>query len=100
MGGRFTPDPTGLFLIGLGPGGKTIEMEHYTREGYLDYRLIGRSADAMCGAVLKQGLIDDAGHALYLGRELQKVEVALHLGQPYEQDRVLTPAMLRSGSEG
>ena len=90
MGGRFTSDPKGLFLIGLGPWGETIEMEHYTREGYLDHRIVGSSADAMCRVVLEQGLLVVYSHALYLGRELQKAEVALHCGLSYEQDRSLS----------
>ena len=89
MGGRFTPDPTGLFLIGLGPWGDTIEMEHYTREGYLDHRVEGSSAARMSRALLERGLVDDLGHAIYLGRELQKAEVALNMHLSYEQDRSL-----------
>jgi hypothetical protein len=41
MAGRSSPDTTGLFLIGLGLCGDTIEMEHYAHEGYLDYRIVG-----------------------------------------------------------
>jgi tetrahydromethanopterin S-methyltransferase subunit A len=89
MGGRFTPDPAGLFLLGLGPSGRTIHAEHYTHEGVLDRRLVGESARALADAVLREGLMNDAGHAAYLGRELQKAEVALRLGLPYEQDRDL-----------
>jgi tetrahydromethanopterin S-methyltransferase subunit A len=89
MGGRFTPDPTGLFLIGLGPWGDTIEAEHYTREGYLDHRVVGISAAAITSALLEKGLVGDLGHALYVGRELQKAEVALRLHLSYEQDREL-----------
>jgi tetrahydromethanopterin S-methyltransferase subunit A len=91
MGGRFTPDPAGLFLIGLGPSGRTIHAEHYTREGVLDRRLVGESARALGDAVLREGLVGDLAHAAYLGRELQKAELALRLGRPYEQDRDLDP---------
>jgi len=90
IAGRFTPDPNGLFLIGLGPWGDTIEMEHYTREGFLDHRLVGTSASDMCQALLANGLVGDYGHSLYVGRELQKAEVALRLHLDYEQDRTLT----------
>ena len=89
MAGRFTPDSTGLFLIGLGPWGKTIEMEHYTHEGRLDYRIVGASAEALCRALLENGLVGDYSHALYVGREAQKAEVALRCGLEYEQDRQL-----------
>ena len=76
-------------MIGIGPEGQTIEMEHYTREGVLDHRLGGASAAALAGAVLTAGLVDDHGHAVYVGRELQKAEVALRLQVEYEQDRDL-----------
>lgn len=86
---RFTPDPTGLFLIGIGPSRRTIHVEHYTREGLLDQRLIGTTAEAICRALLQKGLLGDLQHSMYVGRELQKAEVALHAGIAYEQDRDL-----------
>lgn len=90
MAGRFTPDATGLFLIGLGPWGDTIEMEHYTREGHLDYRITGDSAGDLCRTLLEQQLVGDITHALYLGRETQKAELALRYNLHYEQDRAIT----------
>jgi tetrahydromethanopterin S-methyltransferase subunit A len=89
MAGRFTPDPTGFFLIGVGPWRDSIDLEHYTREGFLDYRLRAASADALCRALLEAKLVGDLSHALYLGREFQKAEMALHLHIDYEQDRAL-----------
>lgn len=86
---RFSPDPSGFFLIGLGPARETVEMEHYTRQGTLDARLVGRSAVDLCGAVQDHGLVQDSGHAMYLGSELQKAEMAVALGVDYEQDRPL-----------
>ena len=61
----------------------------YTREGELNLRIIGRSAGAICRAILEQRLVGDYSHALYLGRELQKAESALILDRDYEQDRPL-----------
>jgi tetrahydromethanopterin S-methyltransferase subunit A len=95
MGGRFTPDPTGLFLIGVGPSGRTIHVEHYTREGVLDRRVIGESAQAICQALAAHELFGHTGHAAYIGRELQKAELAVRLGLSYEQDRDLDVAGLR-----
>ena len=89
MAGRFSPDPTGLFLIGIGPSGRTIHVEHYTREGVLDRRVVGETADGVARQLALDGLVGDVGHALYVGRELQKAEVALRLGLPYEQDSAL-----------
>lgn len=40
----------------------------------------------MTQALLAKGLVGDLAHALYVGRELQKAEVALRLHLPYEQD--------------
>lgn len=90
MGGRFTPDPTGLFLIGIGPWKDTIEVEHYTREGILDRRLLGETAEQLTRAIVGNNLIGDSGHALYVGRELQKAELSLKAGLHYEQDRDIT----------
>ena len=89
MSGRFTPDPKGLFLIGIGPSERTIHLEHYTREGVLDRRVIGGSAESICRKLIEEGLLGDLGHATYVGRELQKAELALRLGVTYEQDREL-----------
>ncbi len=89
MGGRFSPDPAGLFLIGIGPSGRTIHAEHYTREGVLDRRIVGDTAQAVAATLVGEGLLGDIGHATYVGRELQKAEIALRLGLPYEQDREL-----------
>ena len=67
----------------------TTEMEHYTHEGRLDYRIMGTSAEALCRTLLENDLVGDYGHALYVGREAQKAEVALRLHLDYEQDRAL-----------
>lgn len=87
MGGRFSPDPTGLFLIGIGPSGKTIHAEHYTREGVMDKRVIGERAEDVARTLLEENLVGDVRHAIYLGRELQKAETAIRLARQYEQDR-------------
>ncbi|MBI2887061.1 MAG: DUF4346 domain-containing protein [Chloroflexi bacterium] len=89
MSSRFTPDPRGIFLIGIGPSGRTIHAEHYTREGVLDHRVVGETAVEMCQALAQQELVGHMAHAIYLGRELQKAELALRLGLRYEQDREL-----------
>ena len=38
---------------------------------------------------LEQSQRLDVGHAFYLGYELAKAEIALHLGKQYEQDQAL-----------
>jgi hypothetical protein len=41
----------------------------------------------MCRTLLESGLVGDCGHALHVGREAQKAEVALPLNLDHEQDR-------------
>ena len=89
MAGRFTPDATGFFLIGLGPWGDTIEMEHYTRDGDLDHRVSAGSAQELCSVLTGANLVGDITHALYLGREIYKADLALNYGLEYQQDRAL-----------
>jgi len=46
----------------------------------------GRSAEGICRSILEEGVVRDPSHAAYLGRELQKAEVALRTGRSYVQE--------------
>lgn len=50
--------------------------------------IAGTESAFMLEAILSQNLISDLSHAGYLGRELQKAEVAVSLGRSYAQDDV------------
>lgn len=46
----------------------------------------GRSAEEICYEIIERGLASELTHAAYLGRELQKAELALRTGKGYQQD--------------
>ncbi len=47
--------------------------------------IVGKSAKEICDTILSLELISELGHALYLGRELQKAEFALKYNKSYVQ---------------
>jgi len=49
----------------------------------------GKTAEEICNEISERCLIKDAGHAAYLGRELQKAEIALRTGRSYLQEKEL-----------
>jgi len=50
--------------------------------------IIGTDSAFMLETILNENLISELSHAGYLGRELQKAEIALRLGRSYSQDDV------------
>lgn len=80
-------DPRGSFVVRLEP--PAIAVEHYTPGGTHLQTL--RGPDARTLEPQLAPYLSDMGHALYLGRELHKAELALRLGRPgsYRQDRDL-----------
>ena len=60
----------------------------YTREGP-KIVVKGKTAEEVCHEIIRRGLIDKMEHAAYLGRELQKAEIALRTGKGYLQDKEL-----------
>lgn len=87
-------DPTGYFVILAPTPDGRICCEHYRRDGTLTRRFLGRDAAGLCRAILRRRLPGTAEHAAYLGRELQKAEIAVRVGVPYSQD---DPLPLRQG---
>jgi len=53
-------------------------------------RLSGNSARQVGLEIVRRAWTADAGHALYLGGELEKAELALRAGIPYVQDAALS----------
>ncbi|MCG8351642.1 MAG: thymidylate synthase [Chloroflexales bacterium] len=92
---RLVRDPRGSFVISLEPPdattdvGGAIVVRHYTPEGEHLQTLQGMSAREL-GRQLSP-YISNVNHAIYLGQELQKAEIALRWGNPeaYRQDREL-----------
>lgn len=86
-GGKFGPDPRGFFKIFLDKS--EIVAALYTGEGCPKIVIRGRTADGICHEIIERGLVSEIGHATYLGRELQKAEIALKTGRSYLQEKDL-----------
>jgi len=89
---EFTRDPHGWFVIDIDGERKELILEHYMgydSEAKLHCRIRGKNAHEISATIARLGLVSRLDHALYLGRELQKAEIALKLNIPYEQDRDL-----------
>lgn len=85
-------DESGFFVIMVKD---EIVLEHYEnvqKEGELEVEtgslnkvITGSSAKAVCDTVIQEGLISRLDHSAYLGRELQKAEIALKNDLDYVQ---------------
>ncbi len=49
----------------------------------------GKTAEEICDEIIERGLISNIEHAAYVGRELQKAEIALRTGRSYLQEKKL-----------
>ena len=90
---QWVEDPEGYFIISLDKDRKKIIVEHY-KKGKLNKKIIGNNAKEICDTIARLGLVGNfeqaKEHAMYLGRELQKAEIALNQGLNFEQDQELT----------
>lgn len=85
-------DKAGWFLISIDREKKEIIAEHYVGYGAdakVHCRIVGKTAEEVAGTIVKLNLISDLYHAAYLGKELEKAEIALKTGKQYEQDKPL-----------
>jgi thymidylate synthase len=79
----FRPDPMGYFRVTL--DGKEILVEHRFEDVTLkEYR--GRSALSLQHQVARDLALSDINHAIYLGRQLARAEMALKDGREFVQD--------------
>ncbi len=84
---NWQPDPMGFFTILVSPEG--ISVEHYSGQKKLLRKITGKSAKNIYKKISDMGLVSRHDHAAYLGKELQKAELALRRGLQYEQDKDL-----------
>jgi len=84
---RLARDARGSFVISLEP--PTILVRHYSPGGEHIQSFRGGSARELSLQI--SAYVGEISHAIYLGQELQKAELALALGRPeaYRQDRPL-----------
>jgi len=94
--GQYDLDPRGYFIIKI-EGSEIVATLH----DYADRPLHTFRADKARKLVVELadgGWLSQPGHALYLGTEFQKAEIALTLGLAYRQDRSL-PLAERAGGD-
>jgi dihydropteroate synthase-like protein len=84
-GGQKKRDFAGDFTIAV--DGKIMAV--HTKDDIPDVSVEGGNARDIGDTILRLGLVSDLGHALYLGRELEKAETALKTGRSYVQDEPL-----------
>ena len=76
-------DPMGYFRITL--DGKEIMVEHRFEDVTLrEYR--GKKATSLQHQIARDVAVSDINHAIYLGRQLAKAEMALKDGREFVQD--------------
>ena len=76
-------DPMGYFRVTVDEG--DIIVEHRFEDVTLqEYR--GRTALSLQHQIARDMALSDINHAIYLGRQLAKAEMALKNGREFEQD--------------
>lgn len=85
-------DPSGFFLVRADRAASELICEHYFNDHQFHVAIRGASAAALLHTIVQYQLVSRLDHAGYLGRELQKAELALALSLPYEQDEPLAPS--------
>jgi dihydropteroate synthase-like protein len=87
---EFKPDPRGAFRLFV-HGDEIIAVLY--RKGKPEVVVKGKTAGEVSQEITRRGLVTTLEHAAYLGRELQKAEIALRTGRGYaqEQDVFLDP---------
>jgi dihydropteroate synthase len=93
---KMVKDPSGFFTIFVDKERKEIVVEFYeqvikdkakkTGTGKLGMVVCGTTAEAICHTIAREDLVSRFDHAAYLGRELQKAEIALRSKLQYTQD--------------
>ena len=95
---KMVKDPSGFFVIFLDRPRREIVVEFYegvTKDvkskkkigtGKLKLVVCGTRAEALCHTTAREDLVSRFEHSAYLGRELQKAEIALKNGLDYTQD--------------
>lgn len=84
---QYRYDPRGNIIITI--EGDEIVVEHTSaaRDTLGTYR--AKSADEMRNILVRENIIGNTAHAVYIGKELQKAEVAIKLNVHFDQDQPL-----------
>ena len=84
-------DDAGSFRITLDRNNYIIAALQYTSlEMDKPTEIIkGRTAEDVYAKIIEKGLVSQIDHAGYLGKELEKAEIALRTGKEYIQDKLI-----------
>ena len=85
-------DPRGNFIIKI--ENNEIVVEHYSPDEVLLNIYKNKKSMSIYSELSRNEAISLISHALYIGTELQKAEVAIKLGIEYKQDQELNPNKL------
>ncbi len=83
---EFVMDKKGYFLIRVNKEKKRVEVGHCGELNKVDVMVYGTNPLEIYMTIIKKGLVENMGHAAYLGREIQKACIALKHNLEYVQD--------------
>ncbi|HLD78321.1 MAG TPA: thymidylate synthase, partial [archaeon] len=84
---QYRYDPRGNIIITIEGDGIVVEHTSAARDTLGVYR--AKSADEMRNILVRENIIGNTAHAVYVGKELQKAEHAIKLNIHFEQDQPL-----------
>ena len=82
-------DRAGFFIIHPKPEANWLMVEHYENSGKATCVIEGSDPAKICAEIIERGLISQLDHAAYLGRELERAKLSMHLDFTFRQDRAL-----------
>jgi len=83
---KATLDTAGYFVVLPVREKGQIHIEHYTNDNRLLRVIEGDDAVGLYRMIIENGWVTELTHAAYLGKELEKAELAMKLGFKYVQD--------------
>jgi len=86
---EFRLDPAGYFIFKVFYAKKQIGARFCTSDHVPRYDIIGKNAEEIAQTISRMKLVTAPGHYAYVGHELHKAEVALHLHLNFVQDSPL-----------
>lgn len=94
---EFEMDPKGYFLIRYIAETQEIEAGYckLNKINFILKKIVGKNAEEVYNTIIREGLVSSDLHAAYLGKELEKAEIAMKLGIDYVQDSPLNFENLR-----
>ncbi|MGV8162572.1 MAG: DUF4346 domain-containing protein [Candidatus Nanoarchaeia archaeon] len=82
---RWEPDPHGNLVIRVEDG--LIKVTHFSQTGHVLEEFSANNAKELCKRIASGNKISMIYHALDIGGELKKAEIAMKRGEKYVQDR-------------